>query len=80
MTWLAANVGPHASVPAVAAVAMFALVIFALSNFDLVVGASSANVLLLGVLAGSFLIGLLIAARMKFSRPTDFALLGGAGR
>ncbi|OMB79428.1 hypothetical protein A5743_13635 [Mycolicibacterium conceptionense] len=66
--------------PAIAAIAMFALVIFALSNFDLVVGASSANVLLLGVLAGSFLIGLIVAARLKASRPHDFALLGGAGR
>lgn len=66
--------------PAVAAVAIFALVIFALSNFDLVVGASSANVILLGVLAASFAVGLVVAAWMKHRRPDAFALLGGAGR
>jgi amino acid transporter len=66
--------------PALAAVAMFALVIFALSNFDLVVGSSSANFILLIVLAASFVIGLVIAAVMKARRPADFELLGGAGR
>ncbi|KUI31710.1 APC family permease [Mycobacterium sp. GA-2829] len=66
--------------PAVSAVAMFALVLFALSNFDLVVGASSANVILLGALTAAFVVGLLVAAWMKKRRPDDFALLGGAGR
>jgi amino acid transporter len=66
--------------PVLAAVAMFALVIFALSNFDLVVGASSANFVLLIALAASFAIGLIIAAWMKRRRPETFELLGGAGR
>lgn len=66
--------------PALAAVAMSALVIFALSNFDLVVGASSANYILLIVLGASFVVGLLIAAIMKARRPDDFAQLGGANR
>jgi amino acid transporter len=66
--------------PAIAAVAMFSLVIFALSNFDLVVGTSSANFVLLIVLAASFAVGLVIAAVMKARRPADYARLGGAGR
>ncbi|MEE6165487.1 MULTISPECIES: APC family permease [unclassified Mycolicibacterium] len=66
--------------PALAAVALFALVIFALSNFDLVVGSSSANMVLLSVLAASFLIGVVIAAWMRSRRPAAFELLGGAGR
>jgi hypothetical protein len=66
--------------PALAAVAIFALVTFALSNFDLVVGSSSANVVLLSVLAASFLIGVVIAAWMRSRRPAAFELLGGAGR
>jgi amino acid transporter len=66
--------------PAVAAIAMFALVIFALSNFDLVVRSSSANFILLIVLAASFAVGLVIAAWMKRRRPVAYGLLGGAGR
>lgn len=66
--------------PALAAIAMFALVTFALANFDLVVGESSANFVLLIVLAGSFVIGLAVAMHMKARRPADYQLLGGAGR
>lgn len=66
--------------PSIAAVAMTCLVVFALANFDLVVGASSANVVLLAVLGASFVGGLIVAAVMKARRPNDFANLGGAGR
>jgi hypothetical protein len=59
---------------------MFSLVVFALANFDLIVGASSANFVLLIVLAASFVIGLVIAAEMTRRRPADYELLGGAGR
>jgi amino acid transporter len=66
--------------PSISTVAMVALVTFALLNFDLVVGASSANVLLLGVLAASFVAGLTVALVMRARRPSNYARLGGAGR
>jgi amino acid transporter len=58
--------------PTLAAIAMCSLVVFALANFDLVVGASSANFVLLILLAASFVIGLVIAAEMKRRRPADY--------
>ncbi|WP_173009959.1 APC family permease [Mycolicibacterium sp. P9-64] len=66
--------------PSIAAIAMTSLVAFALANFDLVVGASSANTLLLAVLATSFSAGLVVAAVMKARRPAAFLKLGGVGR
>lgn len=66
--------------PSIAAVAMTCLVVFALANFDLVVGASSANVALLAVLGASFAAGLIVAAVMKARRPHAYAALGGANR
>jgi amino acid transporter len=66
--------------PAVSAVAMTALVVFAFANFDLVAGASSSNWILQVVLAASFVTGLVVAALMKAKRPADFQRLGGADR
>lgn len=66
--------------PAISAAAMTCLVVFALTNFDLVVGASSANAILLAILAVAFVAGLIVAAVMKARRPEDFAKLGSAGR
>jgi amino acid transporter len=66
--------------PSIAATAMTCLVVFALVNFDLVVGDSSANGLLLAALAASFGAGLIVAAVMKARRPDDFLKLGGADR
>ena len=66
--------------PTIAAIAMTALVVFALANFDLVAGASSSNWILLVVLAASFLAGLVIALVMKVRRPADFDRLGGTDR
>lgn len=66
--------------PLISTVAMFALVVFALANFELVVGESDANFILQLVLAASFGAGLVTAAVMKVRRPADFERLGGAGR
>lgn len=66
--------------PGIATVAMGCLVVFALTNFDLVAGASSANGALLAALLASFLAGLVVAAVMKARRPEDFLKLGGTDR
>ncbi|MFC9550208.1 APC family permease [Rhodococcus sp. NPDC056960] len=66
--------------PTISAVAMTALVTFALANFELVAGESDSNSILLAVLGAAFVAGLVTAAVMKAKRPADFERLGGQDR
>lgn len=66
--------------PLISAIAMVALVGFALANFDLVAGDAAGNQILLVLLGASFVAGLVLAAYLKARRPAAFRRLGGTDR
>lgn len=66
--------------PGVSAVALTALLVFALLNFNLVAGDADGNTVLLLALASAFVIGFVVASVIKVRRPNDFHRLGGADR
>ena len=75
------NIWKSLIAPVIAAVILIAVDVYAIANFELVVGgAPGQNLILLVTLGVVFLAGIVIASVIKVRRPADYERIGGSDR
>lgn len=75
------NIWKSLIAPVIAAVVLIAVVVYALANFEFVVGGGPGeNLVLLLALGGVFVAGIVIASVIKVRRPADYDRIGGSDR